>query len=272
MRVDFVFSWILSTAKFAEFCIRQRYAPSAAPSASIDQFISRTFPDFSVRSGPFKGLEFPRDRVTPSLVPKLIGSYEREIAELVEKLCSKEWSAIVDIGCAEGYYAVGFALRVPNAIVRAYDADPIMMQACRDTAVLNGVGNRILTGSFLTPEALKNLALGSQALIISDCEGCEHNIFTPEVIAELEQHDVLIEVHDATKGALTSNLIRRFNSTHIPQIYRSIDDWRKPLMYDYLELKGLDEGTRMAILAEARGASMEWLYFTPRAQNSYRHS
>jgi hypothetical protein len=272
MRIDFVFSWILSTAKFAEFCIRQRYTPSAAPSVSIEQFISKTFPDFSVRGGPFRGLEFPRDRVTPSLVPKLIGSYEREIAELVEKLCSKEWSVIVDIGCAEGYYAVGFAVRVPNAIVRAYDADPIMMQACRDTAALNGVENRILIESFLTPEALNNLALCSKALIISDCEGCEHNIFTPEVINKLEQHDVLIEVHDVTKGALTSNLIRRFNSTHIPHVYRSIDDWRKPMMYDYPELKGLDEATRMAILAEARGASMEWLYFTPRALDAYHRS
>jgi hypothetical protein len=264
IRIDFVFSWILSTAKFAEFCIRQKYTPSAARSVSIEQFIGRTFPDFSVRRGPFKGLEFPRGRVTPSLAPKLIGSYEHEIAELVEKLCSKEWSAIVDIGCAEGYYAVGFALRVPKATVRAYDADPIMMQACRDTAALNGVENRILIGSVLTPEALKNLALGSKALIISDCEGCEYSIFTPEVISKLGQHDVLIEVHDATRGALTSNLIRLFNSTHIPQVYRSIDDWRKPLMYDYLELKGLDEATRMAILAEARGASMEWLYCTPR--------
>ena len=86
VRIDFVFSWILSTAKVAEFCIRQKYTPAAPPSVSIEQFISRKLPEFSVRRGPFKGLKFPRGRVTPSLAPKLIGSYEGEIAELVERL------------------------------------------------------------------------------------------------------------------------------------------------------------------------------------------
>lgn len=264
VRNNIVFSGVLLTARFAEFCIRQKYTPSAAGSASIEKFISLTFPDYLVRRGSFVGLGFPRGRLTPSLAPKLIGSYEREIAELVEKLCSKEWSAIVDIGCAEGYYAVGFALRVPGAIVYAYDADPNMMRACRETAEMNGVDSRIRIGSFLTPDALCNLALGSRALVISDCEGYEFSMFTSEVIRKLERHDVLIELHDKTKGGLSSELIRRFNPTHIPQIITSIDDWRKPMLYDYSELGGLDEASRMAILAEARGDQMEWLHCTPR--------
>jgi predicted O-methyltransferase YrrM len=268
VHVDIVFSAVLLTARFAEFCIRQKYAPSAAASGSIEQFISSTFPDFLVRRGPFKGLRFPRGRLTPSLAPKLIGSYEREIAELIEKLCSENWSAIVDIGCAEGYYAVGLALRVPGAIVHAYDANPNMMRSCRETAELNGVESRIRIGSFLTSETLNDLALGSKALVISDCEGHEYSIFTSEVIGKLEKHDVLIELHDATRGALTSHLIRKFSPTHIPQIIRSIDDWRKPLLYEYVELAGLDEAARMKILAEARGDQMEWLYCTPRAIDS----
>lgn len=264
VRNNIVFSGVLLTARFTDFCVRQKYAPVAASPVSIEQFISQTFPDYVVRRGPFAGLEFPCGRLTPSLAPKLIGSYEREIVELVEQLCSKEWSAIVDIGCAEGYYAVGFALRVPGAIVHAYDADPNMMRACRETAEMNGVESRIRIGSFLTPDALCDLALGSRALVISDCEGYEFSMFTSEVIRKLGRHDVLIELHDKSKGGLSSELIRRFNPTHVPQIITSIDDWRKSMLYDYSELGGLDEASRVAVLAEARGDQMEWLHCTPR--------
>jgi hypothetical protein len=265
VQVDIVFSAVLLLARFAEFCIRQKYAPSMATSGSIEKFIGSTFPDNQVRRGPFEGLRFPRNKLTPSLAPKLIGSYEREIAEVIEELCSEEWSAIVDIGCAEGYYAVGLALRIPGAIVHAYDADPNMMRSCRETAELNGVESRIRIGSFLTSEALKKLDLGHRALIISDCEGHEYSIFTAEIIGNLKRHDVLIELHDGTRGALTSNLIRKFSLSHIPQIIRSIDDWRKPLLYEYPELAGVDVASRMKILAEARGDQMEWLYCRSRA-------
>lgn len=260
VQVDVVFSAVLLLARFTEFCIRQRYAPSTARSGSIEQFIGSKFPDYQVRRGPFQGLRFPRHRLTPSLAPKLIGSYEREIAEVIEELCSEEWSAIVDIGCAEGYYAVGLALRIPGTIVHAYDADPNMMRSCRETAELNGVESRIRIGSFLTSEILEKLELGRRALIISDCEGHEYNIFTGDIIENLKRHDVLIELHDRTRGALTSDLIQRFRRSHIPEIIRSIDDWRKPLLYEYPELADIDLASRTKILAEARGDQMEWLY------------
>lgn len=265
VQLDIVFSAVLLLARFAEFCIRQKYAPSMESSGSIEQFISSAFPDYQVRRGPFEGLRFPRDRLTPSLAPKLIGSYEREIAEVIEGLCSEQWSAIVDIGCAEGYYAVGFALRIPGAIVHAYDADPSMMRSCHETAGLNGVESRIRIGSVFTSETLKKLDLGKRALIISDCEGHEYSIFNAEIIGDLKRHDVLIELHDGTRGALTSDLIRRFSASHTLQIIRSIDDWRKPLLYEFPELAGIDVASRMKILAEARGDQMEWLYCRSRA-------
>lgn len=263
-RIDVFFASMLRLTRLAEFCIRQRYTPRAEPSFSIEEFLGRFFADFTVRRGPFKGLRFPKNRITPSLAPKLIGSYEQEIASVVEMLCSTEWSTIIDIGSAEGYYAVGFALRVPRATIHAYDANPAVMQSCCETARLNGVENRIEVGSFLTPEALKDLALGERALIISDCEGYEFAMFSSEVVSKLRNHHVLVEVHDPTRGRLTSDLIGRFTCSHIVRVFGSVDDWKKPLLYDYPELEGLNQSTRMAVLAEARGDQMEWLYFSPR--------
>jgi hypothetical protein len=39
----------------------------------------------------------------------------------------------------EGYYAVGFALRMPDAIVYAFDIDPTAQHYCANLAKLNCV-------------------------------------------------------------------------------------------------------------------------------------
>ena len=63
-----------------------------------------------------------------SCVPKLIGSYEEEVHPIIEEIIRRRYSIVVNIGCAEGYYAVGFALRIPDAIVYAFDVDTTAQQ------------------------------------------------------------------------------------------------------------------------------------------------
>ena len=63
-----------------------------------------------------------------SCVPKLIGSYEEEVHLIIEEIIRRRYSIVVNIGCAEGYYAVGFALRIPDAIVYAFDIETTAQQ------------------------------------------------------------------------------------------------------------------------------------------------
>src|SRR4051794_40351820 len=64
-----------------------------------------------VQTGPFAGLEFARASAEGCHVPKLLGCYERELHGLVEAAVADGYDDIVNIGCAEGYYAVGLARR-----------------------------------------------------------------------------------------------------------------------------------------------------------------
>jgi methylase of polypeptide subunit release factors len=73
----------------------------------------------------------------------LLGCYERELAGLVEKLCLYPYTEIIDIGCAEGYYANGFARRHRQAFVYAFDSDPRARHLCRQMALLNEVADRV---------------------------------------------------------------------------------------------------------------------------------
>src|SRR5436190_882004 len=67
-------------------------------------------PDKKVLGGIFKGLQYPRFESSGSgLVTKLLGSYENELHPFIQQLGANKYTEIIDIGCAEGYYAVGLA-------------------------------------------------------------------------------------------------------------------------------------------------------------------
>ena len=76
-----------------------------------------------VRSGPFAGMRYVDTSVGSCFIPKLLGTYECELASKVEWICRQQPKLIIDIGAAEGYYAIGLAIRMPNARVVAFEQD-----------------------------------------------------------------------------------------------------------------------------------------------------
>ena len=55
-----------------------------------------------VLNGPFKGLEFVAKSTEGCHIPKLLGSYEQPLSPYIEDIISKNYSNIINIGCAEG--------------------------------------------------------------------------------------------------------------------------------------------------------------------------
>jgi ribosomal protein L11 methylase PrmA len=193
-----------------------------------------------------------------------VGSYERELHRVIEDLAGQKFSCIVDVGCAEGYYAVGFAMRVPQASVLAFDTDPRARSLCLEMAQLNGVAERVQVGGLCDEQTLLSLPLGTRALVISDCEGYELALFSTRVAGALAQHTFLIEVHDYVDEELGEKLKRRFEPTHHLEIFESIDDRRKVNGYDNAALAPYDTSMRRRLLTERRAWIMQWFLLTPR--------
>src|SRR5262249_9942295 len=131
-----------------------------------------------------------------TLFPKLLGSYERELQPIMQTICGTDYRQIIDVGCAEGYYAVGLAMRIPSAAVYAFDTDENALVLCKSMACLNGVESRVITGSFCSAETLSLIDFTGECLIISDCEGYEKELFASWNAPRLEGCDLLIEIHD----------------------------------------------------------------------------
>lgn len=236
-----------------------------APDTAGDQ-ARILFPDCVVRHGPFRGMKYPHWQSHGScLVPKLLGSYESELHPVINRICNTRYDQVFDIGCAEGYYAVGLAMRMPSAKIFAFDTSVAALALCSQMAAMNDVADRILNSSFCDADTLRSVSPGSRGLIISDCEGYELNLFSEDVVPCLASHDILIELHDFMNIEISRTIKNRFAATHTGLTILSIDDNLKAHTYDYPELKGMDLPTRRGLLAEWRPCTMEWLFLTPRA-------
>jgi hypothetical protein len=228
-------------------------------------------PDLRVLHGPFRGMRYPKAEASYSaLLPKLLGSYERELHPVLERIVSEQYSIIADVGCAEGYYAVGFLLRQPNATVFAFDTSEQATALCEEMARLNGVDQRLVTAGTCDPQALMEILSKHEgrALIMSDCEGYEKHLFSPELKPYLAQHDLLIEVHDLIDIEISGYLRQMFSDTHTLREIASVDDVLKVRTYEYAELDSYGLRQRKAILSEFRNGHMEWFYFTPKSRRS----
>ena len=198
------------------------------------------------------------------LAVAILGSYELELHPVMERIIHTGYDAIVDIGCAEGYYATGLALRLSNTKVFAFDVDERARRLCRQMTEVNGVADRVEIREACTAESISRLPLGSRSLIISDCEGYEHLLFTPECVTALARHDVLIEVHAFVNPDIPVVLRQRFAATHRIEAIQSTDDSDKPARYPWRKMESFSSDEWRTLLAEGRPGIMEWLWMTPR--------
>jgi hypothetical protein len=184
-----------------------------------------------VHGGPFAGMKFVGRGTGWKYVaqaswggpgPYLVGSYEEELHPHLERLIAKHPRLVVDVGAAEGYYAVGLAIRLPAAHVIAADIDWRARRACRRMATLNGVGKRLTTASAATHETLERW-LRTPALVIVDCEGCELDLLRPEDVPALRSVDLIVELHDFVDSRATATIARRFANTHRVTIVESTE-------------------------------------------------
>ena len=211
-----------------------------------------------VQWGPFKDMLLPVDASwgEGDFVPKLLGAYECELHAPVERAIEREPDVVINVGCAEGYYAVGLARRLPHARIHAFDIDEAAQSVCAAAAAENGVGDRVTVHGRCEPQDLIALTAGARrALLVIDCEGYELNLLTEEAIAAMGHCDLIVECHDFIDRTITPTLKARLEPTHHVGDYR--EGARDPSMFK--ALSKLDSLERLLCVCEFRPELMYWV-------------
>ena len=184
-----------------------------------------------------------------ALVPKFVGSYECELHAAISSLRGEAYAGVVDIGCAEGYYAVGLARLLPGTPIFAYDTDPAAQALCERLAALNQVRDQVHIAGSCDREQLMARS-GQKLFLLCDCGGYELDLFDEPVAQAMAESDLIIETHEMYRPGCTAQLLSVFSATHIhevispvarrwedfpvtqsvPRLFRryAVDEWRNP--------------------------------------------
>jgi hypothetical protein len=166
-----------------------------------------------VLSGPFKGMIFTDWCLHGSLSPQLLGIYERELHGVIEAIVASEYRTIINIGAADGYYAVGLALRMPRAEVFAHETLQLSQVSCCYVAEENNVSDRVTVAGEFRPEDFARFS-DRRTVVICDIEGGERDLLDPEKAPALSKFDVLVECHDSVALDNSTTIAERFAATH----------------------------------------------------------
>jgi hypothetical protein len=208
-----------------------------------------------VLTGPFAGMTLPESNSwrDGDFMPKLIGSYESNLREVLAQAVARGPAAVINVGCAEGYYAVGLARLLPKATVYAFDIASDACAICAQAAAENGVAERVVVGGRCTTEILaKILEAPGHILLVMDCEGAERELLDPAKVPGLAKCDVIVETHGAD---ILSGLEARFRPSH--NVTQIAQGGRDP--NEVPELRKLAEWDRWLLVDEGRPETMTWL-------------
>lgn len=222
----------------------------------------------TVRYGPFAGLRLMEGSWWSGADRggMLLGFYESEVLSELASLSSR-YSTFVDIGAADGYYAVGMVRSGFCKFSICFETSPGGQQAIRELADANHVGDSVQVlghadGDFV--QSLKSLGFSQHegALFLMDIEGGEYDLLTQDVLSVLANSCVIVELHSQDDGSNTNNrsLVGRakefFECSIISQGSRNPNT--------FPELASWDDDDRWLLCSESRPYLMSWLVLRPR--------
>ncbi len=210
----------------------------------------------SIGRGPFSGMEFLEKSAEGCHVAKLLGTYEQPLHEHIKWVIKQPYQTIINIGCAEGYYAVGLAMKMPRAKVLAFDIDIKAQESCLHLAKKNGVADRLEIGGELKQSDLTHDLL-SKGIIFCDIEGAELGLLDPLQAPAIKNIDIVVESHECLVPGVTEKLKNRFKNSH--DIIEIQDDGMRAIENPPKWFEGLSHLDQLLATWEWRSGPTPWL-------------
>lgn len=218
--------------------------------------------DGRIGSGPFRAVRLSELEVFGGQMAKLLGTYELELHAPLERIKRLQPSLVLNVGGAEGYYAVGMAAAWGVERIIVYELTAEGRDIIAANANLNGIGEHLdIRGVCTARNLLETLRNESVQLMIMDIEGAELDVLEPDVLRGLKNCIVVIESHDFCRPGCIDELCSRFQDTHSIEIITS----GKRIVLDFPYVSHMPAILKKWLMDEERPGPMQWLVGYPRS-------
>lgn len=221
-----------------------------------------------VLGGPFAGMKYAGQSCSSTFMPKILGTYEREVAVEIAALIKTCSNTIVDVGCAEGYYANGSLYSNKSAQVVAFDTDPAAQRLCAQIAQRNRTSDRLTLYGLCDVHSLRRLSEQSLIdLLVMDVEGLEYELLNPVKVPTLATMPIVVEIHDIVRPGCGELIAERFHATHtIKTVQSRVPSWRDIESSPFRLIGRTSRSLERALVWERpEAAGMYWFIMTPLA-------
>jgi hypothetical protein len=230
--------------------------------------VLRRRPNWNIQGGPFKGMCWGTVANCSLLTPKLLGTYEQELHGWLEQLPG--YDLMIDIGAAEGWYAVGFLHRRLARKVVAFEMTADGRENLRANVWRNALPpDSIEIRGECTIAGLQTLLRSLPAdpdfrlLIISDCEGFEGKLLDADMLKLCPNACFIIETHDFFVPGVRERLAKNLAVSHAVTDLRPVRRRRKDISPAVPWLFRQPYISRL-LMSERRCPDIAWLVAVPK--------
>ena len=214
----------------------------------------------TVQQGPFKGMIINEDQFwgPGDRSSKILGLYEKEIQDLIVSIQKdKNYSTFVDIGGADGFFAIGSLVNNLFEKCEVFEISKKGRISIQKNSKQNNVYDSIKIHDKASKRSLIKIDNINNSLILCDIEGGEYELFDEKLINEIYPSDIIIEIHKDKENSLV-NFEKRFTKTYsltkITQEPRSLKNFK--------ELENINDNNRALIMSEGRSGIQEWWHLS----------
>jgi hypothetical protein len=214
-------------------------------------------------------MRYQGDAICGAAAPKILLVYETELAPFLLRWSTIPFQHIIDVGAAEGYYAIGCAMLWPQATVTAFETSEEGPGLLTRNVELNRLQSRVRVMGYCGRDQLQAaMNNGQPSLVIVDIERAEGHLLEPGNIPGLANAHIIVEIHDFVAGSVGDTVSSKLISTHVIEEVRT----QRRTFRDFQEPHALWK--RLWLLPylrqyadELRPGPMRWFCCTPRKRH-----
>jgi hypothetical protein len=218
----------------------------------------------TVSQGLLKGLHLNNDTWwgKSDLGAQCLGLYEKEILDFISS--QTPFDTFLDIGAADGYYAVGLLHAKMTKKAICYEISEEGQRAISRNWLRNEKPGELEIHGEANEKSIVSVAknLTENTLVLIDIEGFEFQLLSQEVLVALGKCTVIIEIHNWVDGfedrypALLRDIERFFDIAIIAPSARHTQNIEL--------LRSYTDDNRLLVSSERRPCLMRFLHLTPK--------